>query len=199
MFYDAASLRGMPAFSLDAPPPGLVMTTFIGPSIGGIASDTALQGDFDDDGFDDLAIGVSGEDIGSGSGTVDNAGAIHVLFGGASGLTAIGDVTLFRGSGLNGAPQANEMLGAVLTAGDLNPPAGVVARERSRADRIHPGTLRRQRIALTTGADPATLAHWSVPEPPTEGDERAWRRALDRLADARPGQAGGGPRSGWSA
>lgn len=84
-------------------------------------------------------------------------------------------------------------------AHDLPAPARVVARERSRPDRIHPGTRRRQRIALTTGADPVTLAHWSVPEPPTEDDERAWRRALDRLADAPPGGAGNGPRTGWSA
>ncbi len=77
-------------------------------------------GDFDDDGFDDLAIGISSEDIGSGADAVDNAGAIHVLFGGGSGLSTAGDVTFFRGSGLNGTPQTNEMLGDVLAAGDLN-------------------------------------------------------------------------------
>src|SRR4051794_4697788 len=40
-------------------------------------------GDFNHDGFDDLAVGVPGEDIG----TVVNAGAVNVLFGSASGLT----------------------------------------------------------------------------------------------------------------
>lgn len=70
-------------------------------------------------------------------------------------------------------------------AHDIPAPPHVLARERSRPDRIHPGTLRRQRIAVTTGADPATVAHWSVPEPPVEGDERAWQRVLARL--------GGGP------
>ncbi|HIG68661.1 MAG TPA: hypothetical protein EYG46_05745 [Myxococcales bacterium] len=38
-------------FTLDAPPEGFKMTTFIGPEVGDIASDTALQGDFDGDGF----------------------------------------------------------------------------------------------------------------------------------------------------
>jgi hypothetical protein len=77
-------------------------------------------GDFDADGFDDLAIGVSGESIGSGVDAVSNAGALHILFGGGTGLTASADVILFRGGGLNGAPQTNEMLGSVLAAGDVN-------------------------------------------------------------------------------
>lgn len=77
-------------------------------------------GDFDNDGFDDLAIGISGEDIGSGVDAVDNAGAVHVLFGGVAGLSVAGDVTLFRGSGLNGTPQTNEMIGEALAAGNLN-------------------------------------------------------------------------------
>jgi hypothetical protein len=77
VFYNAASLRGAPAFTLDAPPPGLVMTTFIGPDPGDIASDTALQGDFDDDGFPDLAFSSP---HGSPYGRSD-AGKIHIIHG----------------------------------------------------------------------------------------------------------------------
>lgn len=77
VFYNAASLRGMPAFTLDAPPPGLVMTTFIGPEIGDIASDTALQGDFDGDGFPDLAFSSPhGNPYGR-----PEAGKIHIIHG----------------------------------------------------------------------------------------------------------------------
>jgi len=83
---------------------------------------------------------------------------------------------------------------AEAAAHDIPAPPGVMARERSRPDRIHAGALRRQRLALATSCDPAVLAHWSVPEPPTLADERAWNRVLTRLAGA-----GGGPRSGWSA
>jgi hypothetical protein len=44
-------------------------------------------GDFDYDGYDDLAIGIKGEHVGEDSG----AGAVSVLYGSASGLTAEGD------------------------------------------------------------------------------------------------------------
>lgn len=49
---------------------------------------TALAaGDFDNDGFADLAIGVPGEDVS----TFPDAGAVAVLYGGANGLSAAGD------------------------------------------------------------------------------------------------------------
>ncbi len=41
-------------------------------------------GDFNRDDFDDLAIGVPGEDIGANI----NAGAVNILYGSVSGLTA---------------------------------------------------------------------------------------------------------------
>jgi hypothetical protein len=43
-------------------------------------------GDFDDDGFADLAVGVPGEDVGA----VMEAGAANVAYGAAGGLTATG-------------------------------------------------------------------------------------------------------------
>lgn len=45
-------------------------------------------GDFDGDGFDDLAIGVPGEDIVAFGHNVFDAGAVHVLYGDADGLGA---------------------------------------------------------------------------------------------------------------
>lgn len=45
------------------------------------------KGDFNNDGFLDLAVGVPGEDVGA----VGDAGALNVLYGSASGLTADGD------------------------------------------------------------------------------------------------------------
>lgn len=77
LLYDAPLLRGAPAFDLDAPPAGLVTTTFIGPQPFDIASDTGLQGDFDDDGFPDLAFSSPhGSPYGRGE-----AGKIHVIHG----------------------------------------------------------------------------------------------------------------------
>jgi hypothetical protein len=43
-------------------------------------------GDFNGDGFDDLAVGVVGEDVAVFQGVVSNAGAINVLYGSADGL-----------------------------------------------------------------------------------------------------------------
>jgi len=81
-------------------------------------------GDFDDDGFDDLAIGIPGEGVGSGPSLVSNAGAVQVLFGGSNGLSASQDVILVRGSNLFGEPVAFEQIGSVLAAGDINQIAG---------------------------------------------------------------------------
>jgi hypothetical protein len=74
-------------------------------------------GDFNGDGFADLAIGVPGEDIGA----ISDAGAVHVLYGSAAGLTATGNQ--FWRQGLNGVPDKAEQgdhFGAALAAGDFN-------------------------------------------------------------------------------
>lgn len=76
-------------------------------------------GDFDGDGIDDLAIGVPGEDVEAGPAA--DAGAIHVLWGSIFGLAAGESLTLYRGSGLGGSPQAGEQIGASLAAGDFVP------------------------------------------------------------------------------
>lgn len=55
VIYDAATLKGL-EIELDAPPDGFAMATFLGPHVGGIAGDTALHGDFSNDGFDDIAF-----------------------------------------------------------------------------------------------------------------------------------------------
>ena len=46
-----------------------------------------MTADFNNDGFADLAVGVPGEDIGS----VTDAGAVHIIYGSSSGLTAAGN------------------------------------------------------------------------------------------------------------
>ena len=74
----------------------------------------ALQADFNNDGADDLAVGVPGEDVGS----AEDAGAVNVLYGVA-------------GTGLNGngsqqftqpvsAVEAGDQFGSVLASGDFN-------------------------------------------------------------------------------
>jgi hypothetical protein len=74
-------------------------------------------GDFDGDRFADLAVGVPGESIG----TTAGAGAVNIVYGSGSGLTATGDQLWNQGSpGIAGSPELNDWFGGALAAGDLN-------------------------------------------------------------------------------
>ncbi len=74
-------------------------------------------GDFDGDGFGDLAIGVPSE----AHGTVQSAGGVHILYGGRAGLAASG--TQFWSQDSSFVPddaEAFDSFGEVLAAGDLD-------------------------------------------------------------------------------
>ena len=74
-------------------------------------------GDFDGDGFPDLAIGVPAEDLEG----VFNAGAVHVLFGGYSGLSVVGSEFWHqRSSGILDDLEPDDQFGSALAAGDIN-------------------------------------------------------------------------------
>jgi hypothetical protein len=74
-------------------------------------------GDFNNNGFDDLAIGAISEDIG----TIQDAGAVNVLYGSAARLTTVGDQQFFQGSGgLVGTAEEGDFVGAALSTGDYN-------------------------------------------------------------------------------
>jgi len=74
-------------------------------------------GDFDHDGYDDLAIGVPGEDIG----TIWNAGAVNVLYGGVSGLSASGDQFWNQANPtVLGDAENYDEFGAALTVGNFD-------------------------------------------------------------------------------
>ncbi len=68
-------------------------------------------GDFNGDLFDDLAIGVPGEN--------DQQGYVQVVFGGPSGLTPAGNL-LFNESALGGTSHSEDRFGSVLAAGDFD-------------------------------------------------------------------------------
>ncbi len=72
---------------------------------------------FNGDGYDDLVIGVPFETVGG----VVHAGAIHILFGSPTGLTASGNVFIHQNtSGLEDASEAHDHFGEVLTWGRFN-------------------------------------------------------------------------------
>src|SRR6266536_2204354 len=70
-------------------------------------------GDFNNDGFADLAVGVPDEDVG----TIQVAGAVNVLYGSAGGLTTSGG-QLFTQVG--SAAEPGDFFGWALAAGDFN-------------------------------------------------------------------------------
>ena len=76
-------------------------------------------GDFDNDSFDDLAIGVPGENLLG----VDSAGAVHILYGSARPQRLNGTRSLFLAQSLSEiteSPKAGDEFGAALTTGDFN-------------------------------------------------------------------------------
>lgn len=74
-------------------------------------------GDFNGDGFDDLAIGVDGESVGS----ILGAGAVHVFRGTTGGLTFTGDQLWHQNSsGVNDVAEDGDSFGEILTVGDFN-------------------------------------------------------------------------------
>jgi hypothetical protein len=74
-------------------------------------------GDFNNNGFDDLAVGAISEDIGA----IQDAGAVNVLYGSTARLTATGNQQFFQGSGgLVGTVEEGDFVGAALATGDYN-------------------------------------------------------------------------------
>lgn len=74
-------------------------------------------GDFDNDGYDDLAIGVPFEDID----VIQDAGAVHVMYGSASGLSTTGDQFWNQSNGtILDIAEADDQFGWSLAAGDFD-------------------------------------------------------------------------------
>jgi hypothetical protein len=77
----------------------------------------ATRCDFNNDGFDDLAIGVPGENVGSAA----NAGAVNVIYGSNAGLTASGDQIWHQDSpGVAGVAGTGDTFGATVVCGNFN-------------------------------------------------------------------------------
>jgi len=76
-------------------------------------------GDFDNDGYADLAIGSPKEDLGSGDN--NNDGVVYVLFGRSTGLSGSGSQDWHQNStGVNGSAEKDDHFGWSLAAGDYN-------------------------------------------------------------------------------
>ncbi|MEM7116055.1 MAG: hypothetical protein AAF614_26680 [Chloroflexota bacterium] len=77
------------------------------------------SGDFDGDGYTDLAIAVPYESLEDQG--IEETGAVNILYGGPNGLTTINDLILYLGlNGVDGTPADNQYFGAALVAADFN-------------------------------------------------------------------------------
>ena len=83
-------------------------------------SSNEVYGDFNGDGFDDLAIGVPGETLGS----ISAAGAVEVIYGSSSGLSAtLAHADQFwtqDGTNIDNQAETGDMFGRSLVIGDFN-------------------------------------------------------------------------------
>lgn len=79
--------------------------------------DSVAVGDFDGDRYDDLAIGVPGDDESSGT----NVGSFHVIYGSSTGLTSLGDQIITQDTiGIANFSESYDDYGEVLATGDFN-------------------------------------------------------------------------------
>lgn len=77
---------------------------------------SVASGDFDRDGFADLAIGVPNDKVGA---AAVRAGSVNVLYGSPAGLTASGD-QLWSQANLPGTPERLDRFGSQLVTGDFD-------------------------------------------------------------------------------
>ncbi|HEX8105820.1 MAG TPA: S8 family serine peptidase [Solirubrobacteraceae bacterium] len=83
----------------------------------GWSASTSVRGDFDGDGYDDLAVGVPGEDLSF----VADVGAVHVLYGTATGLSGARSWFVNQNvTGIDDSNEAGDRFGASLAVGDFN-------------------------------------------------------------------------------
>jgi hypothetical protein len=105
----------------------LVLAAGVWPAAGSLAGGATatqaappatLQADFNNDGADDLAVGIPGQDIGS---PPFNSGAVNVLYGSATGLSATGSQLFTQESpGVPGTPEEGDSFGDALATGDFD-------------------------------------------------------------------------------
>jgi hypothetical protein len=109
LYGSAGKLTGVGSQLFTQDSPGVGSAAEEGDFFGG----SLAAGDFNNDTFDDLAVGVPGESVGS----IQGAGAVNVLYGSASKLTGIGSQLFTQDSpGVGGVAEQGDAFGAALAA-----------------------------------------------------------------------------------
>lgn len=129
----------------------------------GFGSATA-SGDFDGDGYADLAIGIPGEDLGGYADT----GAVQVLYGSAGGLTARDQLWHQDRAGVPGVNETGDQFGQLLAAGDFNADGRADLAIGVTGERFTGSALRSRVVVLLgsgTGLTAAGVQSWNVASP----------------------------------
>ncbi|MEU7721658.1 FG-GAP-like repeat-containing protein [Streptomyces tibetensis] len=131
------------------------------------AAPSGLAGDFNGDGYRDVAVGAACTTVGSAS----CAGAVVVLYGSASGVSATRKAVITQNStGVPGTAESNDLFGASLATGDLDRDGysdlvvGATGESVGDRDSVGSGTvLWGSKSGLTSGKglpQPSTLAEY---------------------------------------
>ncbi|MEW5871801.1 MAG: FG-GAP repeat protein [Chloroflexota bacterium] len=79
--------------------------------------DALASGDFNGDGFEDLAVGVPTDDVGA----INNAGVVNIIYGSEYGLSSVGNQIWYQDSpNILDVSETDDQFGSTLAAGDFN-------------------------------------------------------------------------------
>lgn len=126
-------------------------------------------GDFDNDNYDDLAVGVPGESLGTGD---LHQGAVHLFYGTPHGLDGARDALINQNSFADESREEDDRFGTSLAAGDLNGDGyddlaiGVPSEDLGAA--VNAGCVN-VIYGAATGLDLTTGETWSQDAPGIEG------------------------------
>ena len=113
LFGDASGLRSAGSQIWWQSSPGVPGSAARGDRFGG----SLATGDFDDDSYSDLAVGVPGDNRGG----VDDSGAVTILYGSTGGLGSSGSQLLAQGAnGMGGTGENGDLFGSALAGADFD-------------------------------------------------------------------------------